>query len=669
MQGQGRTPNKAARQRTRAPRWLAAALLLNGAAPLAAAAQDLTALPLEQLLSMEVYSASRFRQQASAAPATVTVVSAADIESFGWRTLADVLRSVPGLYVGYDRNYSYLGARSFLRPGDYNTRFLLQIDGQRINDAVYDQAPLGGEFPLDLELVERIEYVPGPGSSIYGANAFFGVINVITKRAQDLAGGRASVTAGQFGERRGAASYAWAEPGGASLLLAASKYNNDGRDLYFAAFDQADNNHGVARGLDYEDGQRFFAKAGAGPFSLQMLRAQRNKGVPTASFEQNFNDARSRTVDTQSYAELGYKGAPAGAGELDARLFWGAYDSVGDYAYGPTLNRDGSASRWWGAELKTVGAPLPGHKLVAGAEYQHDYRLQQYNYDLAPYLEHLGVARHESRFGLYLQDEISLGEDLLLTAGLRYDQHRGRGAVFSPRLALIWQAGAATTLKAMYGSAYREPNSFELYYAYAGPGGQSANPEQNRERIRSGELALLRQLGPDARLSVSVFENDVRDLISQHIDAASGLAYFANSAGAKARGVELAYRRDWRGATLRANYSWQTLRQNGADLSAVNAPAHLAKLNLAVPLWDARWRAGLEAQYVGPRATLLARTGGYWLANLNVFTRRLTPHLDLAVGLYNVFNRAYADPAPAEHAQDSIAQDGRNARLTLKYAF
>ena len=130
------------------------------------APQDLTALPFEQLLSIEVYSASRYVQKASDAPASVTVISAADIRDHGWRTLGAIARSVRGMYVSYDRNYSYLGERGFLRPGDYNTRFLLQVDGNRINDSVYDQAPIGNEFPLDLDLIERIEFVPGPGSSI-----------------------------------------------------------------------------------------------------------------------------------------------------------------------------------------------------------------------------------------------------------------------------------------------------------------------------------------------------------------------------------------------------------------------------------------------------------------------------------------------------------------------
>lgn len=92
---------------------------------------DLTELPLEQLMQVQVSSASKYAQPASEAPASMSVITAADIKAYGWRTLADILRSLPGLYTNYDRSYTELGARGFLRAGDYDTRFLLLIDGYR----------------------------------------------------------------------------------------------------------------------------------------------------------------------------------------------------------------------------------------------------------------------------------------------------------------------------------------------------------------------------------------------------------------------------------------------------------------------------------------------------------------------------------------------------------
>lgn len=128
---------------------------------------NLADLPLEQLMQVQtVTSASRFAQAPADAPSSVSVLTSQDIREYGWRTLADALAALPGLYVSSDRNYSYLGARGFLRPGDYDSRFLLLVDGMRTNDNVYDQASIGTEGMIDMDLVERIEYVPGPGAAV-----------------------------------------------------------------------------------------------------------------------------------------------------------------------------------------------------------------------------------------------------------------------------------------------------------------------------------------------------------------------------------------------------------------------------------------------------------------------------------------------------------------------
>lgn len=655
----------------------AALLLLLGARVPAAAAmtpgdgQDLTTLPLEQLLALDVYSASRYSQQTSEAPSNVTVISAADIRAYGWRTLADVLRSLRGLYVSYDRNYSYLGARGFLRPGDYNTRFLVQIDGNRINDAVYDQAPLGEEFPLDLELVERIEYASGPGSSVYGANAFFGVINVITRRPQELEGVHATVDGAQAGTRRGMGSYGWRDGHGNELLLAASRFKSDGRDQYYAVYDTPAQNNGVAQGLDYETAQRLYAKAVNGPYTLSLLHGDRPKGVPTASFSQAFNDPRSRTIDTQNYASLDYRDTVAPSTEVSARLYWGSYDSLGDYATDDaahTPNRDLSNGRWWGAEARLLSGAVAGHKLMVGAEYQHDYRLRLLNFDVVPYRLYLNENHAGQRYGLFVADELHLAAPLLLNAGLRYDHHTSTGGVFNPRVALIGQLAPATTLKAIYGSAYRTPNIYERYYAFIGDGGQLANPGLARERIRSTELVLTRQWQANRRLTVSVFHNEVSGLISQVTDAASGLPIFLNTGTPSARGVEAEYEHSWSAeARLRASYSWQRVHRDGAD--TVNSPAQLAKLNLTLPVCGP-WRAGFEAQYVGPRDTVRGgRAGGFLLTNLNLFSVRLSRHADLAVDVHNLGDRRYADPVADSLAMDTVAQDGRRlgARLTIDY--
>ncbi|MGE5623380.1 MAG: TonB-dependent receptor plug domain-containing protein [Bacillota bacterium] len=650
---------------------LALGLLVQGASQAASDPPDLASLPFEQLLTFEVYSASKFAQKVSDAPSAVSVVSAADIKAFGWRTLADILRSMRGLYVNNDRNYSYLGARGFLRPGDYNTRFLLLVDGYRTNDAVYDQAAIGTEFMLDVDLIERVEFVPGPGSSIYGANAFFGVINVITKRGRDLNGAQAAIEAGSYGARKARASYGWHGERG-ELLLSATSYRMRGQDLYFPEFDTPAQNNGVASGLDHDRVQRLFVKGSAGPFSASAAYGERTKGIPTASFAQVFNDPRSRTTDSYGAVDLRYESAWSEHADLSARLFWGSNDYQGDYIYASpqlVVNRDGARGRWWGGEAKLVDTYFTRHKLVAGAEYQRDYRRDQYNFDIDPYARNLDDHRSGDRAGVYLQDEIILRDDLLLNAGLRYDHHSATGNVFNPRLGLIYKAAPATTVKAVYGTAYRAPNAYELYYQAQGEGGQKANPALKAERIRTHELIVEHYLNPDTRLVATAFHNSVSDLISLNVDPADGLLVFGNLDRATARGLEFELEKAWGGARLRTSYCWQQAWDASSGAALVNSPRHLAKFNLSAPLPGAAWRSGVEAQYVGSRMTRQGSTGGYWLANLTLSSIRLAPGLEAAASIYNLFDRSYADPGSAEHVQDAIRQDGRNFRVQLSYVF
>jgi iron complex outermembrane receptor protein len=136
---------------------------------------DLTAMKIEDLMNVEVdtvYGASKFEQKVTSAPSYVTIVSADEISQHAYRTLADVLRSVPGFYVTYDRNYSDVGVRGFDRPGDYNNRILVMVDGHRLNEEVYEGAYVGTEFPVDLDLVDRVEvacsYPPASTDTLCG---------------------------------------------------------------------------------------------------------------------------------------------------------------------------------------------------------------------------------------------------------------------------------------------------------------------------------------------------------------------------------------------------------------------------------------------------------------------------------------------------------------------
>lgn len=631
---------------------------------------ELTSLPFEQLLEMRVYSASRFEQPISEAPSVASIITADEIRVHGWRTLADALGSIRGLYVTGDRNFEYLGARGFLRPGDYNSRFLLLVDGYRVNDGVYDNAPLGEDFPLDLGLVERIEYIPGPGSSIYGSSAFFGVINVITKSAAELLGPRADIQVGSYGTHAAQFSHGWQTAGNARFLLAASALHADGTDIYFPEFDTPENNSGVARNLDHEKSRRVSFKAELGDFTLLALHAERDKSIPTASFQQRFNDPRSQTSDLQSHLRLGYQRAVDDRTSLSGQLYWGRHDYVGDYAYDEPpegLNRDGDRSRWWGADVRLTSTAVDRHKLVAGLEYRHDYQQDQYNYEVRPHETYLDDQRSQRQMAFYLQDELTLRDDVLVNLGLRYDAMETMGSRLSPRLAVIYRATPQTTIKSIFGSAFRAPNSYERYYAVEGPGGQRSNPDLKSERIKSAEIALEHQFSSYSRASASVFHNDVSNLISQTIDA-DGALVFRNLDAVRAYGVEVEYQlMHSRHTRLQTSYSWQQSRDVRSGRTPVNSPRHLAKLKLSTRLAPGL-QAGLEARYASSRATLAGSAASYWLVHSSL-VYAASPDLDISIRVSNLLDKRYFDPAAGEHVQDSLEQYGRAAFIKLAYRF
>ncbi|MBM4131844.1 TonB-dependent receptor, partial [bacterium] len=189
-------------------------------------AEDYTNLSLEQLMAIPVYSAAKREQKTSEAPSSVTVVTSQDVRAHGWRTLSELLRSVPGIYVTNTRTYGSAGARGFERSGDFGGRMLLLVNGHRMNDPLYDSAAIVEDFILDMDLIDRVEVVRGPGSTLYGTNAFFAVINVITKRADQFDGFEASGEIGTFNAARGRLTFATRGADGSETVLSAGGFTS-----------------------------------------------------------------------------------------------------------------------------------------------------------------------------------------------------------------------------------------------------------------------------------------------------------------------------------------------------------------------------------------------------------------------------------------------------------
>jgi iron complex outermembrane receptor protein len=663
---------------------LAPVLICVLAAPAAAQRAENTAqqppLTLEQLMSIDVervFGASRFQQSVLDAPSAVSIVTRDDIERFGYRTLADILRSVRGFYTSNDRNYSYVGVAGFLRPGDYNTRVLLLIDGHRLNDNVFDEALIGTEFPLDVELIDRVEVVRGPASSLYGTNAFFGIVNVITKRAGDLGRFSGSVDAGSLGTRRIRGTFSRLFSNGASAIVSFTGFHSDGqRRLFYPELSAVTRTSGIASGLDDDASSQVFATLTFGGWKAQTVWGNRNKRIPTGAFETAIDDNRSRTRDLRGYVEAAYEGNRAGT----SILWRGAYDRYfydGTYAldlpagFDPDPFRDNSRGDWISTEASVSRVLSRAHHVSGGVELRGNLRQNQAaGYESAPTAE-LDDRRSSRVVALFAQDEFRLARQVLLNIGVRHDSLSLSGSsATSPRAALIVSPRRDAALKLMYGEAFRAPNAFELFYYGAAAGDLQLQPE----RVRSSEIAWEQYLARRVRVQTTAFFNSVRNLITQQpaTDATGPIQLpFENAGAIRARGVGIETEaRLTSQLNLHGSYQFQLAKAAESDTPLTNSPRHLTHAALTHRTSGGRLVTSTEFLAVGRRFALDGTASpAFGLWNASIGAPLLVPRVALQLDIRNILDHQYGDPGAEEHRQALIPQDGRTLRLRATWRF
>lgn len=633
-------------------------------------AKDLGDASLQELGNIKVYSAAKHLQSVHEAPSSVTVITRDDIQKYGYRNFGEILQAVRGFYVTYDRNYAFVGVRGFGRLGDWNSRVLLLIDGHRINNNVLGEAMLGSEFLIDIDLIDRVEIVRGPSSSLYGTDAFFAVINVITRKPAELKGTELAFARGSFGTYQGRASYG-GEYKGVGLMLSGTFYNSAGPTLFFPQFNTPANNNGVTSDTSFESFQQIAATVSYRGLTFEGLFRARDKGNPTAYFGTVFNDPITRNIDYHQYFDLSYRHSLGEKWEFTART---SYDQARLQA--PLALSDGGEvtnntysfrGNWFDGEAQVGGTLWEKNKVTVGTEILDNLREDQADYS------QLGntftpVPGSSKIWALYGQDEFALLTRLTLSAGVRYDHYDTFGGTTNPRLALIYHVFQPTTVKLIYGSAFRAPEPFEATPGF-GPFYEN-NPALQPETIHSVEAVVEHKLNQQFDISGSVFRNKIRNLISLEIDPSNSQAQYVNSAGATATGLEAelgAHFADRLKTTV--SYSFTDVESNSPqDLD--NSPHNLGKLNLSSPLVRKKLFASLDAQYTSARETLAGNTvRGFSVFNFTLLGHALGRHLDLSGSVYNVFNKKYFDPGRPEDPEDAIQQDGRTFRIKVTGRF
>jgi outer membrane receptor for ferrienterochelin and colicins len=639
------------------------------------AQQSLPDMSLEELMSLDagrVFGASARIQPVTEAPASVSFITAEEIARYGYRTLADILRGVRGMYVTNDRNFSYLGTRGFGNPGDYNSRVLLLVNGHRVNDNVFGQAEIGAEFGIDPALFERVEIIRGPASSLYGNSAVFAVVNVITKSGAALGGASLTVEAGTLGTQLTRASFGRRFASGLDVAVSGTYEQSAGVNrLYFPAFDAPDTNNGIAVGLDGEHLGQIYGQVSFKNLVFTGAYGTRQKDVPTASFGSLFNEQQflEQTTDRHTLADVEYSRTLGTShltvrGSFDRFSYDGSYPFTGEAAGAVQVAINSVLGTSWTGEALLTRA-LPGRQLLTlGAEYIDNVHQNQQLHDVNPAAQVFDIARSSLQQAVYLQDEVKLASWLIANGGVRYDRYQDFQPV-SPRAALILSPSPSQSFKYLYGRAFRAPNEYELNSIYFGQGVLNLRPES----IDTQEFVWEHYTNDWLRTSVSAYWYKADGLITLVSDPTTLLdTTYVNENQVVAKGLELEAQMRL-GARLQGLTSYTLQRADESGEALVNSPAQLAKLRLSVPGPSKRSFVSVEVLSMSSRRTLAGATlTPATTANVTMILPA-GPAFELVGIVDNLFNVQYADPASASLQQDSIVQNGRTLRIGLRWKF
>jgi iron complex outermembrane receptor protein len=638
-------------------------------------AQSLTELSLEKLMRLDagrVFGASERSQPVTEAPTSVSFITAEDIARYGYRTLADILHGVRGMYVSDDRNFSLLGTRGFGKPGDYNSRILLLVNGHRVNDNIFGQAEIGAEFGLDPATFERVEIIRGPASSVYGDSAFFAVVNVITKTGAGIDGSQVTYETGSLGTQlvRGMVGHRLSN--GLDYALSSTVEQSTGNErLYFPEFDSPETNNGIAEGLDGQSFNQHYGRLAFGNFTMTGAYGRRRKDVPTAYLGTLFNEHSYplHTIDRHSLFDVEYARTFGGS----RVVLRGAYDrftSDGYYPFdaSPFAHLAPGYYDLAGSWLTFGGRvthPLPWQTLMVGVEYIDNIQQSYVTGYMDNPVPETAIDGSSARRAVYMQDEIKLGRHVIVNGGLRYDGYERFNRV-TPRTALIVMPTTNQSFKYLYGRAFRAPNIYETIEFYFGPEVADLGPET----IDTHEFVWERYTSDWLRTSVSGYWYKADQLItltgSTNPAAFLGVVY-VNQGEVRAKGLELeAQMRLWGDAEGHVSYALQEARDQATGGLLTNSPRHMIKGRVSAPLLGNGSSVGLEVLGIGSRQTIagntLAATG---TVNLT-FTKALSQSFELVGTVRNLFDVDYAIPASDSYLQDSIPQNGRTFRVGLR---
>ncbi|WLE98234.1 MAG: TonB-dependent receptor [Candidatus Electrothrix communis] len=659
------------------------------------------------------------------APSVASVITAEDIEKLGATTLDEVLETVPGLhvtpsYVHLDPIYSIRGIHTSLNP-----QVLLLMNGIPFTKPYNGTRPSG--FRLPVSMISRIEVVRGPGSALYGADAFAGTINIITKDRFEVEGMHTGMRLASVDGMD-----VWGQHGGEYKgwdVAIGIEYWRGG----------SDNKRIINADLQTKLDQIFGTDASLAPGPL-------HTDFENYNLMANFS-RKNWTVRLWGWFLNDYQGGTGSAGALGPEtkvnadqilsdIIWHDDELINDvdltvqlsYLYrkddvlyqllpsgsAVALGMDGNIFTSPTIGVTTFTDGVFGEPILTDQQLtfdlitkyegwnQHSWRIgiggkvqdentEEYKNFGPGVLGDSGIANStdgtlvevtdtegifmsdQNRTVLYtsLQDEWNFAKSWELTAGVRYDHYSDFGETVNPRIALVWETRYDLTSKLMYGHAFRPPSFAESYIKnnpiFLG------NSDLEPETIDTYELAFDYRPAHSLRAVLGVFAYEIEGLIDYVADPSPATTNTAqNRLNQKGHGFEIEL--EWEATPslkLSSNFAFQCSKNKDTDAVVADAPGIQFYLNGS---WNFMPDWYLNAQYfwIGDRQRaeddLRKEIKDNSITNMTLRRKNITQHVDLTFSVRNIFNEDIREPTTSDIPND-IPMVSRAIYTELIYHF
>ncbi len=649
------------------------------------------------------------KQPIARAPSVASVITSADITAIGATDLDQIIDTVPGFHVsnsagGLNPVYIARGIHS-----QFNPQVLVLINGIPItNQFLGNRSQIWGGMPI--KDISRIEIIRGPGSALYGADAFAGVINIITKSAEDIDGTEVGGRVGTYHT-----SDAWLlhgrNSGDLDVALSLQIHDTDGYRKPVVADVQSglDGLFGtsvsLAPGPVNTDRNNVDARLDIGYADTRLrigYQGRKNAGTGDGG-SQALDPAGTNDSDRYNLDLTHHKLAITPNWDLTTQLSLFNTSAKSDLVLLPPGHTnpfgafpDGVIGNPYIFERHTrlgvTGAYTGGtpHQILVGAGFNYIdmYKVRESkNFSTGPggLPIPLGsvvdasndptlvfIQPHDREvYYVFAQDEWSFAPDWSFTAGVRYDDYSDFGNTVNPRLALVWQTRFDLTSKLLYGRAFRPPSFAELYninnpIAFG-------NPDLDAETIDTVELSFDLRSTNGLRNNLSLFRYEMNDIIRFVADPTPAITSTARNAGEQS-GYGLEWESAWQydnDLTLRGNYAFQRAKDRATNSDAGHAPHHQIYLRA-----DQRLRSGLlintQLNWVIDRDRVAGDTRppveDYATLDITLRHRRPKSPLELAASIHNLFDEDAFEPSPAPGLiPNDLPLPGRSFFLEANY--